>query len=347
MPRKDFPFVQRFLDRHGRLRFYFRKPGFPRVALPGPYGGPEFLAAYQAATDGKPLEIGAAKTVPGTINALIVSYYNSPGFTSLRPSTARVYRNILERFRKEHGHKSVAGMQPRHVRSILAAKAATPDAANRLLGMISLLMDHAVAMEMRPDNPTMGIKRLRHKVGGFATWGEDDIAAFRAHWPLGSRERLALELAVNTGQRRGDLARLGWRHVVNGAIHLQQAKTCATVAVPIVPELRAALDALPRDRLTFLATATGAPFSPAGLGNWFREAVRGAGRPDELSLHGLRKAAARRLAEAGCTTHEIAAVTGHKTLSEIERYTREAEKARLAKAASAKVIEAFGRKGEG
>lgn len=347
MPRKRFPFVQTFIDRHGRLRFYFRKPGHPRVALPGDYGGPEFLAAYQAAANGKPLEVGAAKTVPGSINALIVLYYSSPGFTSLRPSTARVYRNILERFREEHGQKSVAGMQPRHVRAIMAAKAATPDAANRLLGMISLLMDHAVALELRPDNPALGIKRLRHKVGGFATWREDDISAFRARWPIGSRERLALELALNTGQRRGDLARLGWRHIVNGAIHLQQSKTGTAVAVPIVPELRAALDALPRDRLTFLATATGAPFSPAGLGNWFRDAVRGAGLPDELSMHGLRKAAARRLAEAGCTTHEIASVTGHKTLSEIERYTREAEKARLAKAASAKVIQAFGGKGEG
>lgn len=346
MPRKDYPFIQRFIDRHGRLRFYFRKPGYNRVALPGPYSGPEFLAAYEAATNGQPLEIGASRTIAGTVNALIVSYYQSPSFTTLRDSTARVYRNILERFREEHGHKSVAGMQARHVRQIMAAKAATPDAANRLLGMVSLLMDHAVAMQLRPDNPTLGIKRLRHKVGGFATWAEDDIAIFRAHWPIGPRERLALELALNLGQRRGDLVRLGWRHVVGGGVHLAQSKTGAVVAVPIVPELRAVLDILPRDRLTFLATATGAPFTPAGLGNWFREAVRGAGLSDELSLHGLRKAAARRLAESGCTTHEIASITGHRTLSEIERYTREAEKARMARTASAKVVQAFGRKEE-
>jgi len=346
MPRKDFPFVQRFIDRHGRLRFYFRKPGHKRIALPGPYGGAEFLAAYQAASEGAPLEVGASRTIPGTMNDLIVRFYKSPGFTSLRASTARVYRNIIERFRNEHGHKSVAGMQARHVRAIIAAKATTPDAANRLLGMISMLMDHAVAEEMRPDNPAFGIKRLRHKSGGFATWGEDDIAAFRAHWPLGSRERLALELALGTGQRRGDLVRLGWQHVASGVITVKQSKTGAMVAVPILPDLRAAFDLLSRDRLTFIATSAGAPYTPAGLGNWFREAVRAAGLSDELSLHGLRKAAARRLAEAGCTTHEIASITGHKTLSEIERYTREAEKARLAKAASAKIVHAFGRKGE-
>jgi len=344
MPRKDFPFVQRFIDRHGRLRFYFRKTGLPRVALPGPYGGPEFLAAYHEATNGKPKELGASRTVAGTINALIVSYYGSPAFTTLRPTTARVYRNILERFREEHGHKSVAGMQARHVREILTEKAGTPDAANRLLGMISLLMDHAVAEELRPDNPTIGVKRLKHKVGGFVTWSEDDIAAFRTHWPLDSRERLAFELAVNTGQRRGDLVRMGWRHISAGALTVKQSKTGAVVAIPIVQELQAVLDALPRDRLTFLATGTGAPFTPAGLGNWFREAVRSAELSDELSLHGLRKAAARRLAEAGCTTHEIASITGHRTLSEVERYTRSAEQARLARAATGKVIAVFGKK---
>ena len=111
-------------------------------------------------------------------------------------------------------------------------------------------------------------------------------------------------------------------------------------------ELRAVLDTLSRDHLTFIATASGAPFSAAGIENWFRRAIRAAGLSDKLSMHGLRKAAARRLAEAGCTTHEIASITGHKTLSEIERYTREAERARLARTASEKVVQAFGEKSE-
>ena len=94
-------------------------------------------------------------------------------------------------------------------------------------------MDHAVAVGMRPDNAAHGIKRLRHKSEGLATWSEYDIEAYRAYWPLGSRERLALELALNTGQRRGDLARMGWQHVQGGAIHVRQSKTGATVAVPL------------------------------------------------------------------------------------------------------------------
>jgi len=46
------------------------------------------------------------------------------------------------------------------------------------------------------------------------------------------------------------------------------------------------------------------------------------------SAHGLRKAAARRLAEAGCTEHEIAAITGHASLREVQRYTKAADQKR-------------------
>lgn len=344
MPRRDFPNVQRFIDRHGRLRFYFRRPGYKRVPLPGPYGGREFIAAYHSAVEGKPAPVGAGRTIPGSINDLVVGYYNSPAFKGLKPSTARVYQNILERFREQHGNKSAADMEPRHVRAILAEKSATPDAANRVLGMLSILMDLAVERGIRADNPCTGIKKLKHKSEGFATWSEANIGAFRAHWPLGSRERLALELFIGTGQRRGDVVRMGWRHVAAGVIHVKQSKTGAQVAIPITAELREVLDQTPRDRLTFLATGTGAPFTAPGFGNFFRDAIRAAGLPDELSAHGLRKAAARRLAEAGCTTHEIASITGHKTLAEIERYTRAAEKARMAKTAQEKVVVAFGRK---
>jgi integrase len=343
MPRKTpFPYSHRVTDRYGCFRFYFRRPGYPSVPLPGLYGSVEFIAAYQAAMAAKPPPIGAARTIAGSMNAVIVSYYQSAEFKGLRASTARVYRNILERFREAHGDKSAPGMQTKHVRKLMAEKAATPDAANRLLGMISILMEHAIALGLRDDNPCVGVKKLKHKGGGFATWTEDQIAAYRAFHLLGSRERLVLELALGTAQRRGDLVRLGWRHVSNGAITIQQSKTGATVAVPIVSELQAALDLAARDTLTFIIQANGRPLGAASLGNEFREWVKRAGLPDQLSLHGLRKSAARRLAEAGCSAHEIASITGHKTLSEVERYCRDADRERLARSASAKVVDMFG-----
>jgi hypothetical protein len=160
------------MDKHGRARLYFRKPGFPRIPLPGPYGGPEFLVAYYAALAGKPLEIGMERTIPRSMNALVAAYYVSADFKGLRPSTARVYRNILERFREKHGDKSASGMQARHIRDLMAEKGATPDAANRLLGLLSIIMELAIASGWRVDNPALGVKRLRHRSAGFATWSE-------------------------------------------------------------------------------------------------------------------------------------------------------------------------------
>jgi integrase len=208
------------------------------------------------------------------MNALIVAYYASADFKSLRPSTARVYRNILERFRKDYGDHDAAGMKAHNVRDLMAKKAAMPGAANRLLGLLSILMEHAIAAGWREDNPAFGVKRLRHRQAGFATWAEPDIASFRDHYPLGTRERLVLELALGTAQRRGDLVRLGWRHVVNGAIVVKQNNTGVTVTVPIVGELCAALDLCPRDRLTFIAATGGRPLGAASLGNEFRDWLR-------------------------------------------------------------------------
>jgi integrase len=345
MPRrKRFKWLQHFIDAHGRERIYFRKPGLPRIPLPGPYGSPDFLVAYYAALAGNPVEIGSSRTIPRSMNALIVAYYASADFKSLRPSTARVYRNILERFRQDYGDHDAAGMKVRDVRRRLAEKAATPDAANRLLSLISILMEHAIAAGWRSDNPAFGVKRLKHRTTGFATWSEPDIASFRDHYPLGTRERLVLELALGTAQRRGDLVRLGWRHVANGAVVIKQSKTGAIVTVPIVRELHAVLDICPRDRLTFIAQADGRPIGAESLGAEFRDWLRKAGLPGQLSLHGLRKAAARRLAEARCTPHEIMAITGHKTLSEVERYCREAEMTRLAASGIGKVVAMFEKK---
>jgi integrase len=249
----------------------------------------------------------------------------------------------LERFRESYGDYDAAGLKASNVRKLMAEKAATPDAANRLLGMMSILMEHAIAAGWRDDNPAFGVKRLKHSGEGFVTWSESDIVAYRNHYPLGTRERLVLELALGTAQRRGDFVRLGWRHVIKGKIAVKQNKTGAEVTIPIVQELHAALDYCPRDRLTFITQADGRPLGAASLGNEFRDWLRKGGLPEKLSLHGLRKAAARRLAEAGCTVHEIAAVTGHKTLSEIERYTREAEKTRLAEIGMRKVVNMLGR----
>ena len=109
MTRISIAFVQEFLDRHGNLRRYFRRPGYKRVPLPGLPGSAEFMATYQAALGGTPAEIGASRTKAGTINALVVKYY-AAAFPALSPITRSTYRNVIERFRAEHGDKPVVGL---------------------------------------------------------------------------------------------------------------------------------------------------------------------------------------------------------------------------------------------
>jgi integrase len=332
--------VQGFIDRHGKPRYYFRRPGYARVSLPGSPWSPEFMAAHEAAMKGEGLqrhEAGADRTLPGTINALCVAFYGSGDFKHLTESTQATYRGILERFRQDHGTKRVALLQREHVLRIVSANVDRPAAAHNLLRMIRLIMKFSVTHGWRRDDPTVGLKSPKMKAGGFYTWSEEDIATFESKHPIGSRARLALALMLYTAQRRSDAIRMGRQHIRDGLLTIKQQKTGTLVEVPVHTDLRAIIDATPSDHLTFLTTDNGKPFTAAGFGNWFREVCREAGLPKGCAAHGLRKAASRRLAEAGCTAHEIMAWTGHKTLREVTRYTEAADRRALAATAIEKL----------
>lgn len=334
-------YIQRYKDRHGELRHYFRRPGYKLVRLPGKPGSPEFMSAYNAALSDAPKlpPIGSGRTMPGSLDALALEWYGSAAFRQLASTTQAVYRRNLERIRAEHGHRLVEDLTPQAVRKLLAAKVNTPAAANHILRMLRMLMRHAIDAEWRPDDPTFGVRRLKERGQGAATWTEAHIATFEAHWPIGTRARLALALLLYTGQRRSDVVRMGRQHLRGGtAIFVKQQKTGAELLIPLHAQLREVLEQTQSDHLTFLVTRLGAPFaSTTAFYNWFVEAAQAAGLPPGLSPHGLRKAAARRLAEAGCSAHQIAAITGHKTLSEVERYTRAADQERLAIAAMKRI----------
>jgi integrase len=332
-------YVQAFRDRHGKQRYYFRRPGSERLPLPGLPGSVEFMAAYQAALAEEISEVGADRTKPGTFSALIVDYYKSTDFRILSASTQQTYRNVIESFRREHGDKRVATLETRHVRNLLDRKAETPAAANNLRRMLRLLLNFAVERNWRRDNPVISIRKLNTRSTGFHTWTEDEITTFELEYPIGTRERLAFALLLHTAQRRADVVTMGRQHTRVGSIQVKQQKTGTRLLIPIHPELQQALDKAPSGNMTFLVTAFVKPFTPAGFTNWFRDCVRAAGLPENCSAHGLRKAAARRLAEAGCTAHQIMAITGHKSLSEVTSYTAAADQQRLAESALATVRE--------
>ena len=338
------PYVRNMKTRHGKPIRYLRIGRRNICRLPNAdYWTPEFQDAYYAALEAHRLGktpapmIGAERTRPGSISALIAAYYQSAEFLTLSKSTQTTYRGITERFRADYGKFLVAALERQHVRAIIAKRVATPAAASNLLRMVRILMRFAVEEGWRKDDPTIGVKGVKWRTDGFHSWTEEEITAFQEAWFIGTRERLAFDLLLHTGQRRSVVIRMGRQHVRDGVLTVRQQKTGVHLVLPVHPRLQASLDEVDKGNLTFLLTAKGEPFSAAGFGNWFRDAIKEAGLPKHCSAHGLRKAAARRLAEAGCTAHQIASITGHKTLKEVQRYTFAADQSQLAQAAMAKV----------
>ena len=352
--RRPPKFVNGYIDRHGKPRFYFRRAGFKKVPLPGLPWSPEFMAAYQHALDLSPrVEIGADRTKPGTIDALIVHYLKSDAFTkALAPETQRMRRNILDRFRTDHGAKRLITLEGRHVAKLIEKR--PPYAQKNWLKTLRGLMLFAIKENYRADDPTAGVRAMRPSVksSGHMTWGDEQIAVYRDKHLIGTVARLALELLLNVAARRGDAHKLGVQHMKDGKISWRPSKTLRSsdrpLSIPILPQLQRAIDAAPRREgaLAFLVNDYGKPFaSAAAFGNkfadWCVEAglepvVCRDGRTRSFRAHGLRKAACKALAQAGCTAPEIMAISGHRTLAQVQIYIDEVEQDRMAEAATNK-----------
>jgi integrase len=331
-------YVNRFVDRYGKERIYLRLPHTKAVSLPGPFLSDEMMAAYYREKEKVKLKVARTAGEKGTFRRLLADYYGSPTFLKSELRTQSITRSILERFAVEHGHRMVAGMTTAHVERIVGALSETPGAANNLRKRLRALLNFAIKHKWRSDNPVTGVDKF--KEGTWHTWTEDEVRRFEAHWPIGSRERTAFALALYTGQRRSDVAAMTWADYDDaaGIIHVAQEKggmeaNDEKLEIPVHPALRDVLAAWPRRHEVILATGPNRGTSSNGLGNIMTDANRAAGLPPRCVMHGLRKAAARRLAEAGCSTHQIKAVTGHKTLKQVEGYTVKAAQRGLARQA--------------
>jgi integrase len=341
--RKPYPYTHEITDRHGHPRVSFRKPGCPSVALPYPPGSRGFLEAYQAALEAGPEPI-RGKAKPRTIAALVDLYCHSRKWTDLSPGSQRTYRYVLQPFVAEHGHRLVTQMEAKHVDAIMEARASTPVAANRLRKLLQAMMRTAIMQGWRKDNPCLAVENFKIRSKGHRTWTDEEIESYRQHYAIGTEQRLAFELLLNTGQRVSDVVKMGRKHVKDGCITITQKKSGETVevTVPILPALKVVLDDLQARRLapTFLLNQYGAARTEGGLSTIFIEWRRQqAGLPDDLHAHGLRKAFCRVAAEADLTPHEIMALSGHKTLAEVMRYTAAVDRKKLA-ASGMKKIEA-------
>jgi integrase len=332
-----------------RVRFRNKRTGFS-VYLCGTPWSDAFMRDYAAAIGGSKAgcEIAgpAKRTIASTVNALIVSYYTSPGFKDLKAATQADRRRYLEHFRAEYGDLPVKGLTRAVLDKLMGTREKTPHAANNMLKILRYSLERAVSQGIITSNPAIGVKKYRAKSDGCHTWTEEEIAQFQARHPIDTRAGLALALLLYTGQRRGDVVRMGRQHVnrhrdADGTaldfIAVKQEKTDTPLALPMHPELLAAIAALPATNMTFLLTERGAPYKSDSFGNWFRDRCDEAGLP-HCSAHGLRKAAATQLANIGCTTEMIKAITGHRSDSALAPYVRAADQRRLATEAMKRLI---------
>jgi integrase len=340
MARLKLRYVNEYRDRHGKVRRYFRRPGARAIPLPGLPGSIEFMAAYQAALAIVAPPLPSPKhVIAGSLAAVAAGYFRSADYANLSPTSQRSYRAALKPILAAHGHRLVRELPAEAARHIIEAIGAVrPGMANLTRSVLSKVMAYAMETGIRRDNPFAGLKPYR--LGTYHTWTDAEIAQFERRWPLGTRERLAFALLLYTGQRGGDVVKMLRSDIIDGRIRVAQDKvrkgTINELLIPIHPALARAMQAGPIVGMTHLITSTrGTPIQ--SLTKLIAAAAKAAGLPPRCVAHGLRKAALRRLAEAGSTTKQIAAVSGHRSLSEIERYTARADQAGLAEAAIAKL----------
>jgi integrase len=335
MTKLHLKYVQSFGGYH-----YFRRRGQARVRLPGIPGSAEFMDAYQQALAATPVAVGASKrSGPGSVSVAVAEYYGSQSFRSLTGETPAKRRAILERFREQYGEKRLASLPEEFIVALIDSM--TPHNAVAWLKAFRHFAQWCLARKLIRKDPTWGIKVKLPKSDGFHTWTDGEAAQFEAHHPIGSKPRLALALGLYTALRREDAVRIGRQHFRDGVLTVRPKKTetttRVTLAIPVHPELQAVLDATLADgHLTLLTTQTGKGYGGDAFSRRFREWCDEAGLPPECSFHGLRKLALTRLADSGCTPHEIMAVSGHSSLEMVEHYTRKFDQARLAREAMAK-----------
>ena len=325
------------MDRHGNVRVYVRRHR-RKVRIRNLSSVDAFMAEYQEALESGPANasISAAHAAArGSLRWLVERYYNTAEYRGLQDSTRAGRRGILDAICMEHGSKPFAVMQARHVRiKIRDTKADYPEAANARVKALRQVFSWAVGVGHTDTNPAREVPYLRSKnPDGFHTWTEDEVKQYVAKHPLGAMAHKALAIGLYVGVRRSDAVLLGRQMEREGWLHFTEVKgrsrTPKHRELPILPELRAALDASPSGHLTYLVTEFGKPFTANGFGNWFRKRCNEAGLR-HCSFHGLRKAGATIAAENGATEHQLMAIYGWESPKQAAIYTRKADRKRLA-----------------
>jgi integrase len=324
-------YVHQFRDRHGKKRNYFRRRGFSSAALPGEPGSSEFMSAYNLAMDGT-ATLPPSRYGNESLGALWTAYCRSAAYANLSVSSKRIYRQIISPILEHHGHRSISGMKREHARQMVEGIGANaPAMANLTISVLRLLFSFAVDNGWRSDNPCRSLKR--YKGGEFRSWTNEELAQYEKRWLLGTRERLTYDLLLYTMQRGGDAVNVKRSDIADGILHITQQKTGTKLLIPIHPALKRSMKASLSKGIFILGDPAGRPIQRRTLTGLIRRATKQAGLPADCVAHGLRKTGMRLLAENGASENQLAAISGHKSMAEVQRYTKAADQGGLARGA--------------
>lgn len=337
MPRPRYPHAHREHSRHGKPLWYFRRGKGKRIRLPDDYGGEEFKEAYEAALIGEPVQKKQAGGA-GTLRWLWKRYQDSSAWADLSSATRRQRENIMRPVLETAGDKPYSAITRKAVVAGRDRRKETPAMARHFVETMRGLFRWAVDAEHVREDPTRDVKVSKPRTEGHHTWTDEECDKFEAKWTLGTRERLAFDIMLYTGFRRGDASRFGRQHVRNGLIHMttEKGQGKVTVVLPLLPPLAASIDATKTGDMVYIAKADGTAMSKEGFGNWFAEACIAAGVPGRA--HGLRKAGATRAANRGASDAQLDAIFGWSGRGMAALYTKKANRQRLAEEAASLLI---------
>lgn len=310
---------------------YFQRRGWPTVRIEHAPGTAEFALEYAAILNG-------AKLTPKTNNrdfaALVKSYVASPRYAKLAPRTARDYDKVLEWVKAALGSLPVDGIQRKDIIRARDANAETIRFANYIVQVVRILLEHAIDLGWRSDNPGKGVTLLKADTDPRQPWPPEKIEAFRAQ--SSGRTRLIFELCLGTGQRIGDVLKMRWSDIDGDGIKVKQNKTGIAIWVPFTASLRDVVAETPKVGITLCAWGRGKPTSYRGAADMVMAVRREIGA-EAYDIHSLRYSAAAELAAAGCSDDLIAAVTGHSSAAMVKKYAGAARQ-------KVRAIEAQGRR---
>jgi integrase len=339
MPRPRPPHLHRQITRHGKAVWYVRQDHGPRIRIRAEFGTPEFDTEYRAALAGAPTRKAAPSC--STLEWLLARYRETTAWSDLSAATRDQRDNIFAGVIETAGQEPYVRITTATIEAGKERRAHTPHQARNFLDAMRGLFRWAYKAKLVKVDPTAGVSNPPRKQGeGFKVWAEEDVTAYEARWPLGTRQRVWLDVLLYTGLRRGDAVRIGRQHVRNGVATLKNEKGGFTVEVnlPILPVLQRTLDAGPCGDLAFICGERGHPLTKESFGNLFKDACKDAGvNAPKQAAHGLRKVAATRAAENGATEFELMAIFGWNDPKMAALYVKAANRKRLAAQAMQKL----------